>query len=124
MPSMRYQLRETRTWSFGPGGWGGAASAVKAMVRPSGDRSNVPTPWGRSVSCSASPPSSAMRYTCCTSERVERKKTDLPSGANRGVESSPASPVRRRGRPPRVETCHSEVAWRSSSPLPWVSDST
>ena len=50
------------------------------MCRPSRESKRFFTSNGRLVTCSASPPSTAIRHTCDVPDRVDRKNTVMPSG--------------------------------------------
>ncbi len=63
----------------------GKTSIDSASRSPVGATARLVTSSGRSVTCSASPPSIEILHTCDESERVERNQTLLPSGDHRGL---------------------------------------
>ena len=84
----------------------GKTSMVKRQVPAVGREHELFASSGRLVTCSASPPSTAIRHTCDVPERVERKKTVVPSGDQRGSLSPAGAVVNRRSPLPSVCTSH------------------
>src|ERR1043166_6866805 len=82
----------------------GAVVLVKAIVFPSGDQAAGPAPFGRSVSCCASPPASARRYSWVWPSLGRRKASVEPSGDQRGAASCGPLVMRRGGESPSVAT--------------------
>src|ERR1051326_1922071 len=82
----------------------GAVVLVKAIVFPSGDQAAGPAPFGRSVSCCASPPASARRYSWVWPSLGRRKASVEPSGDQRGAASCGPLVMRRGGESPPVAT--------------------
>ena len=87
----------------------GNTSTVKAMCSPLGDRTRFPTSSGRSVTCTASPPSTEIRQTCDDPEREERNRMDRPSGVQHGSWSLAGCEVSRRVSVPSASTSHRSV---------------
>src|ERR1051325_3348874 len=63
----------------------GAVVLVKAIVFPSGDQAAGPAPFGRAVSCCASPPASDRRESWACPSLGRRKAGVGPSGHQRGA---------------------------------------
>jgi len=93
----------------------GKVSAAKASSFPSRETTKESTSMGDLVTCTASPPSTAMRHTWLCPERVERKKTDLPSGAQAASESFSGWVVSWRRPLPSVPTRKTSVRPRLAS---------
>ncbi len=96
-------------------GQSGKTSIVKARLVPSGDTIRLPTPNGRSVTCWASPGPIGSRQTWALPERVERKKTEPPSGDQRGLKSAASWVVSRRSPVPSVRTIQRSLRRRFAS---------
>ena len=91
--SEAYELSRTRGW---PRSFSNALSLSLGFsrseirdCRPSGESRKSVTLAALSAICHASPPPTAMPYTCVRlfSPRSERKASQLPSGAHRGARS-------------------------------------
>src|SRR2546429_7871294 len=75
----------------------GVVVLVKAIVFPSGDHAAGPAPFGRSVSCCASPPASDRRYSWVWPSVGRRNASVAPSGDQRGAPSCGPLVIRRGG---------------------------
>src|SRR5690606_18619924 len=75
----------------------GKLPAAKAMRLPSGDSENPSTSSGKSVSCTGSPPSRPIAYSCELPFLPLRKYTRDPSAENAGEFTFQPSGVSRLG---------------------------
>src|SRR5439155_8277522 len=91
----------------------GVVVLVKAIVFPSGDQAAGPAPFGRSVSCCASPPASDRRYSWVWPSLGRRKASVEPSGDQRGAPSCGPLVMRRGGESPSVATSQRLVSYPS-----------
>ena len=82
----------------------GQTSATRKRRLPSGEKRNAPTPPGRSVFFSGSPPATGRNQTCGVPERVERNASVAPSGEKEGLESRLSRTVRARAFFPSAST--------------------
>jgi hypothetical protein len=88
--------------------WETGSEAVKAIVRPSGDQANPPTPVSALVSRTASPPSGLMTKSWdLSSARLEVKAIHRPSGDQAGPDADFLPRVSWKARP--VATSASQI---------------
>ena len=88
------------------------SGAKNAMRRPSGNQRGSITPSGRSVTFSASPPSSGRMWSCGLSvfSLLRTNATRVPSGETRGAVLVASAEVSGRGsKAPLAETIHRRV---------------